>query len=1200
VSADPRSSATSLASALVDQLPLAACVLDESRIVAVNERLCSLLGRTKEQIVGAPDALQTVLIPISRKSGVAERAVDEMDLVGRGSDGAPIPLRGRISPFPLAGPGAVLIVCTDERGLARTAQIVRGLVDAAVAAQREQTALGLFRSVRDRLAQLGLLVNFNEISGQAVHTLDLGEGPGGLSALRQRWAHDIPVEAFRALLPRKGHASQGNLIEDLPGLIAKALGKRRDEVDPTIPSRAIYAIIPVSGEGPSYALSATGSGLDATVASAFGLFGQQVGAFLEQIRRIEELDRKNRELAAVNEVARASAALGSADSLRQALDRFAEVAGVERTAILRREEDSLELAAQRGFEGHEFAAVLQSVAIDRELPWTDAALAGDPVLFTLLPDGKVQSKSLRLQTPPGGVIPLALAQRQAEHNGVALPLKVGERVHGVLVAVKRETLEREDLRLLNTLAAQLAVSLLNVMLFQQTQRRVEELSNLLELGQTALGNFDLQRILDAGARVAVRILRCTASYIWLPDSTGTSLKVEAFHDPDAIDGGARELVFPLSRRSMVTLAFASRQPQAALDALTDSRIDPELVRRIPARSILAVPLVSHDVAVGALALLTRGDRILGAQDVRLATHVAQLLSAAVVSSDIVARERRRADELGLLQQISTALAGKLDRQELFVSALSRALQLFDADVAAVYEREGAELRLSFTQAKEGTAHGFPQRAPLERFGLAEQNHAAPRGFEVDRTTGLRHALCAPMPGPAGSPGGAFCLARRKERPFSADEARIAHALAAQLSVALSNARLYAEERTRAEEMTSLYELSRSVAGSLEIVPLLNAAGERLRKLVDASNWFVLLLDPEKKTLRSIACSPQHAQFMRDVVLRVSDPSLAAETVRKRRPVQERYLEDSALASAELARHFGQRAVLGVPLIAGDEVLGAVILGDVREPRVFGDAEIKRVVAGAQQIALAVLSARLYEDLRRSYAELARTQAELIERERLAALGELSASIAHEVRNPLGVIFNSIGSLRRLVEPKGDVKLLLDILSEESERLNHMVGDLLDYSRPIQPALQPVALAPLFEEAVAAVRKSVPHNEAIDVHTSIAPAVATVRADSRLLRQAIVNLVTNAFQAMPRGGSVTLSASEVVSDGGHLARIAVRDTGTGIPRDDRDRVFQAFFTTKPTGTGLGLAVVRRIAEGHGGRVQLAEIEQGAEFQLLLPL
>jgi len=242
---------------------------------------------------------------------------------------------------------------------------------------------------------------------------------------------------------------------------------------------------------------------------------------------------------------------------------------------------------------------------------------------------------------------------------------------------------------------------------------------------------------------------------------------------------------------MMTLAFATRQPQAALDAQTDARIDPELVRRIPARSILAVPLVSHDVSVGALGLLTRGERILGAQDVRLATHVAQLLSAAVASSDIVARERRRADELALLQQISTALAGKLDRRELFVSALSRALQLFDADVAAVYEREGDELRLSFAQGKEVTAHGFPDRAPLELFGLAGQSHAFQRQLELDTSAGLRHVLCAPMPGPAGSPGGAFCVARRGDRPFSPDEARIADALSAQLSVALSNARLYA-------------------------------------------------------------------------------------------------------------------------------------------------------------------------------------------------------------------------------------------------------------------------------------------------------------------------------------------------------------------------------------------------------------------------
>src|SRR5256885_2249464 len=210
---------------------------------------------------------------------------------------------------------------------------------------------------------------------------------------------------------------------------------------------------------------------------------------------------------------------------------------------------------------------------------------------------------------------------------------------------------------------------------------------------------------------------------------------------------------------------------------------------------------------------------------------------------------------------------------------------------------------------------------------------AATGSSAPRTCGSRPTprscppLRGPMPGPAGAPGGAFCVARRAERPFSADEARIADALSAQLPVALSNARLYAEERTRAEEMTSLYELSRSVAGSLEIVPLLNAAGERLRKLVDATNWFVLLLDEGKKTLRNIACSPQHSEYMRDVVLHVSESSIALEAVRTRRPEREGNPEQTPRASPHLVSHFYERALLAVPLIARDEVLGAVMLDD---------------------------------------------------------------------------------------------------------------------------------------------------------------------------------------------------------------------------------------------------------------------------------
>jgi len=165
----------------------------------------------------------------------------------------------------------------------------------------------------------------------------------------------------------------------------------------------------------------------------------------------------------------------------------------------------------------------------------------------------------------------------------------------------------------------------------------------------------------------------------------------------------------------------------------------------------------------------------------------------------------------------------------------------------------------------------------------------------------------------------------------------------------------------------------------------------------------------------------------------------------------------------------------------------------------------------------------------------------------------------------------------------------------------MVGDLLDYSRPVQPALQPVPLRPLFDEAIASARQQAgPGTENVTVVVSVAEDATTVRADARLLRQVLVNLFLNAYQAMPRGGRLGIRSSSVEVDGRPCAEIVVQDTGPGIPADVVDKVFQPFFTTKATGTGLGLAVVRRIVEGHGGSIDLVRSRNGTEFRLRLPL
>ena len=293
-------------------------------------------------------------------------------------------------------------------------------------------------------------------------------------------------------------------------------------------------------------------------------------------------------------------------------------------------------------------------------------------------------------------------------------------------------------------------------------------------------------------------------------------------------------------------------------------------------------------------------------------------------------------------------------------------------------------------------------------------------------------------------------------------------------------------------------------------------------------------------------------------------------------------------------------------------LGAVVFGAVHDSLTSAD-----IIGGPylNDLAMFVMILSVGGSLTRSFVANARAlevssrslaiaHEALVKRERLAALGELAAVVAHEVRNPLAVVFNATAGLRKAPPGSGDHAALVDIVQEEAERLRDIVADLLEFAHPRPPLFVVTAVDEVVRSAIESARAEASASKE-DVSLEVKRGVSPTSCDERLLRQAVINLVTNALQAPGRRGPVrvTLEPGDGAEDDGEESEgivLRVADDGEGIAEELRERVFTPFYSTRPSGTGLGLAVVKSSAEAHGGDVDLTTTPGGgATFTLRLP-
>lgn len=278
-----------------------------------------------------------------------------------------------------------------------------------------------------------------------------------------------------------------------------------------------------------------------------------------------------------------------------------------------------------------------------------------------------------------------------------------------------------------------------------------------------------------------------------------------------------------------------------------------------------------------------------------------------------------------------------------------------------------------------------------------------------------------------------------------------------------------------------------------------------------------------------------------------------------------------------------RSFLGVPIMVRDRAYGSLYVTDKQGAEEFSEADEGLAVVLASQAAIAIENAYAFQALREA-------QEELIRKEKLATLGQLAGGVGHELRDPLGVIKNSVYYLNMILPKDEKIQKHLGILDREVANSNRIVTELLDFARVKAPMREAASLVAIVRAALD--RLVLP--ETVTVRLDLAESMPAILVDTHQVGQIVLNFLQNALQAMPDGGRLTVSAGQ----GPDHVSVTVEDTGVGILPENLAKIFQPLFTTKAKGIGLGLALARDLAEANGGRITVeSTVGRGSRFTVL---
>jgi len=842
-----------------------------------------------------------------------------------------------------------------------------------------------------------------------------------------------------------------------------------------------------------------------------------------------------------------------------------------------------------------------------------------------------------------------LQQGSGFRTVLCVPLVREDSVIGVIVIrrVLVHPFTDKQTELVRTFADQAAIAIENVRLFTELQASNRDLTEALDK-QTATSEIlrvisssptDLQPVFDTIAASATRLCDALYSLVFRFDGEMITLAADDGSSPERREVIRSAYPTPPGRSSVAAQAILERRVIAIADAQSGAEY-PHIAERAKAigyRSIVSVPMLRGGAAIGAInvvrvealpftetqieLLKTFADQaVIAIENVRL---FKELEARNLELTETLARQTATGEVLRAISRAQT------DTQPVFDIIAASALQLCNASYSQVQLYDGvliylAALRSVNPEGDEAIRAAYPLRVGDGSAGgraietrsvaqipdlLDEQSYSFKSVWEA---SGLRSLLAVPMLRD-GEPIGTIAVGRRQSGPFPQEQVELLQTFASQAVIAIENARLFSEVQARTaeltrsvDELTALGEVSRALSSTLNLETVLQTIVTQANQLAGTAGCTIWEYNGPRAEFRLRAshyadeADAARLQALGRVTTIPRGRGVTTQVMERRQPVQIVDIATEGMYESPIRRPLvetGHRALLGIPLLSEDEVIG-VLAVTRKTPGEFAPEIVRLLSTFATQSALAIQNARLFLEIEDKSRQL-----EVASQHK----SEFLANMSHELRTPLNAI---IGFSEVLAEGMfGEIndkqaEYLRDIL-DSGRHLLSLINDILDLSKieagRMELELEDFDLPGAIDNALTLVRERA-GRRGIALGRAIEGRVGVIRADERKVKQVLLNLLSNAIKFTSQGGRVDVRAAV----NGALVEVSVADTGVGIAPEDREAVFEEFrqvgtAAKKVEGTGLGLALSRKFIELHGGRIWVkSEVGVGSTFTFTLPL